>query len=97
MTDIMLQIHLKPTLLTPAAGLYLHRRHRLVKTLYPLPLLGWEGARFRRGGGRRVHGEGRGGGRGTARSEEVGVQSGFRILRRGGKTGRCVGRKASGR
>jgi hypothetical protein len=47
MTDIMLQIHLKPTLLTPAAGLHLHRRHRLVKTLYPPPLLGWEEARFR--------------------------------------------------
>ena len=36
MTDMMLQIHLKPTLLTPAAGLHLHRRHRLVKTLYPM-------------------------------------------------------------
>jgi hypothetical protein len=49
MTDIMLQIHLKPTLLTPAAGLHLHRCHRLVKILYPPPLLGWEEAWCRRG------------------------------------------------
>jgi hypothetical protein len=47
MTDLILQVHCKPTLLATAAGLHFHRRHRLVKTLYPPPLLGWEEARFR--------------------------------------------------
>src|SRR5208282_4562533 len=40
MTDLILQIHRKPMLLTTATGLHLHLLHCSIETLYRRPLVG---------------------------------------------------------